>query len=736
MMQQLSAVAKSLGVTIKTLQSLGGRKLGEFRAYLNRMGVAHEGEIYRRFATTERTVSHELGHAIDERFDLKKVLMATPEMKRELRKIADQRAGEGATEYYNKYIRKREEQVAEFVNRYINSKQQTRELAPTATKAFEKFCNQHDQLRPVLDIDLSGQAQLVPFEATIFTKSPFAPEKDTIMVLENGMPKYFKVPHDVYLSMANFNNTEMGFLAKVIGAPARLLRAGATMTFEFALGRNPIRDVMSAWVYGHRSGFGFQHWAKGFASVVKQDQFFRDWCAGGGPISAFVSEDRPQLAVTVDELTGKKSKSIKYVKNPLEALRLLSVTLENTTRVGIYRAALEKGLTHAEAIKEARIGTLDFLRWGYNARILNQIMAFWNANVQGVDKMIRETTTEKERAHTWLRIASGIIAPTVGLWFINKDDDRYKELPGWRKLLCWNIICGDDGPIISLPKPWIAVGAMTEGFLNYCQDRDPKTIETTLKTLGEGLAPGYLPTALVPFIESEADYSFFLQRPLEGEALKKLPVSQRYKSWTPEIAKEAGKMFDVSPVKFENWVRAWAGGMGVYAMQLADYPLAAMGVKPPAKLPEPVLKRIPILKGLVAREPIGAGSKSVTDFYDNLTTIIQAEQSLKDFQRRRDFAAYNKFRREHPEYTFAKQVRKTQKRLSDLRFRRRAITESRASDEVKARQVESLDRRMTDIAKAFNKKYQRRKKERMTRKATMGYTVPVSTFSGRQPPAF
>lgn len=705
MVDQITEVAKSLGVTVKTLQSLGGRKCGEFRAYLNDLGVLQEGEIYRRFATSERILSHELGHAIDERFDLKKVLMASPEMKKEIRKVADQRAGEGASSYYLKYIRKREEQVAEFVNRYINNREQARDMAPSVAAAFERFCNEHEELKPVLDIDLSGQAELVPFEATIFTKSPFAPEKDTIMTLEDGKPTYFKVPHDVYLSMENFNYKEMSFLVKVIGAPARLLRAGATMTFEFALGRNPIRDVMSAWVYGHRSGFGFRHWGKGLASVLKQDKHFRDWTAGGGPISAFVSEDRPQLAITVDELTGKKSKGIKYAKNPLEALRWLSVALENTTRVGIYRAALEKGLTHAEAIKESRIGTLDFLRWGYNARVLNQIISFWNANVQGVDKMIRETTTEKERAHTWLRIAKGIIAPTVILWAINKDDERYKELPGWRKLLCWNIVCGKDGPIISLPKPWIAVGVMTEGFLNYCYERDPKALEATLKTLGEGLAPGYLPTALVPFIESEADYNFFLQRPIEGEALKRLPVSQRYRAWTPEIAKEVGKIFDVSPVKFENWVRSWAGGMGMYAMQLAGYPLAAIGVKPTTKLKEPILKRIPIIKGLIAREPIGSASESVNRFYENVEGIIQAEQGLRSLHAKRDLEGYKAFRKEHPEYRFAKRTRKTEKRLADLRSKKQRLYESDAPEEEKREKIKALNRRMTDIARAFNKWY-------------------------------
>lgn len=705
MMDQLADIAKSLNTSITTLQTLGGKKLGEFRAYLNNLGVLKQGEIYRRFATSERTVSHELGHAIDERYDLKEVLMANPEMKRELRKVADQRVPEEASDYYKKYVRKREEQVAEFVNRYINSREQARELAPTVTKAFETFCSKHKELKPILDIDLSGQVNLVPFEATIFTRSPFAPEKDTIMTLEDGKPTYFKVPHDVFVSMENFNNKEMGFLVKVIGAPARLLRAGATMTFEFALGRNPIRDVMSAWVYGHRSGFGFRHWAKGFASVLKQDKHFRDWTAGGGPISAFVSEDRPQLAITIDELTGKKSKAIKYVKNPLEALRLLSVTLENTTRVGIYRAGIEKGLTHAEAIKESRIGTLDFLRWGYNARVLNQIIAFWNANVQGVDKMIRETTTEKERAHTWLRIAKGIIAPTVILWAINKDDERYKELPSWRKLLCWNIICGKDGPIFSLPKPWIAVGVITEGFLNYLYEKDPKALEATWESLLEGIGPGYLPTALVPFIESEADFNFFLQRPIEGPALKNLPASQRYRAWTPEIAKEVGKIFDVSPVKFENWVRSWAGGMGMYAMQLADYPLAAVGVKPKVKLKEPVLKRIPVIKGLVAREPIGSAGESVNRFYENLVEIVQAEQGLKDLQTKRDLEGYRKFRSGHPEYKFAKRARKTEKRLSELRLRKRIIYEADVADEIKRKKIKSLDQRMTDIAKAFNEGY-------------------------------
>jgi len=70
-----------------------------------------------------------------------------------------------------------------------------------------------------------------------------------------------------------------------------------------------------------------------------------------------------------------------------------------------------------------------------------------------------------------------------------------------------------------------------------------------------------------------------------------------------------------TPVLIENYVRGWTGGLGMYALQLADYGLRKAGVVPDPVKPASTLADIPFIKSFVVRYP-SASADSIVRFYE------------------------------------------------------------------------------------------------------------------------
>lgn len=73
----------------------------------------------------------------------------------------------------------------------------------------------------------------------------------------------------------------------------------------------------------------------------------------------------------------------------LDLLDDFNTTLENGVRLSAYKAALDQGLSRAEAARLARELTLDFNRKGRAGRELGPLFAFFNASVQGMARTLK-----------------------------------------------------------------------------------------------------------------------------------------------------------------------------------------------------------------------------------------------------------------------------------------------------------------------------------------------------------
>jgi hypothetical protein len=80
--------------------------------------------------------------------------------------------------------------------------------------------------------------------------------------------------------------------------------------------------------------------------------------------------------------------------NVLKNLQMFSEKMEQATRIGEFRRAKKAGLDDVAAANAAKDVTLNFSRAGFKGKLVNQLVAFFNAGMQDIDKVAR---AHKER---------------------------------------------------------------------------------------------------------------------------------------------------------------------------------------------------------------------------------------------------------------------------------------------------------------------------------------------------
>ena len=523
---------------------------------------------------------------------------------------------------------------------------------------------------------------------------------NSIVVFENGKRAYYEVPKDLQKALDGMTSQELATTIKILGAPARLLRAGATLSVEF-LARNPFRDQFTAMIYSRYGYIPFVDLGRGIFNMAGKTDLYKQFQASGAAHSMLVSLDRAATQATLADVlkTNKGKKIAQTVINPIKMLRILSETMEKGTRVGAFAKAKKKGATALEAMNEARELTLDFSRVGSEAKAINAVVAFFNANVQGVDKMVR--TFRDRPAEATMKAVAGITVPSMILWAINHDEEWYKELPQWQKDLFWLFKIGDQ--IWRIPKPFelgVIFGSGPERMLDWMADNDTEALLETLKTLTQTIRPSILPTAFAPAIENIANRSFFRERPIVPPFLEetRIPALQTF-DFTSSTAEAIGEKLSVSPLKVENIVRGYGAGLGLLALNISDKILESFNLVDKKPEQPPSLANLPLVRGFAVRPPVGTQSKSVDELYRAYKKAKQINGSVNALLKEGKTDKAEKLIQENPEYYLSPGLQSVVRGISELLTTRRLILNSRdISVEDKETQLREIDQTITQIA--------------------------------------
>ena len=523
---------------------------------------------------------------------------------------------------------------------------------------------------------------------------------NTFNVWENGEKVTYETTPELIKTMRMLDKEQSNMVAKILSYPANWLRAGATLSPEFIL-RNPVRDMIGASIYSKHGFIPVVDTFKGLALFLKKGELYWDYMKSGAAHAAMVSLDRDYLGGQLRDIMSRESKATKLIKNPIEVLRAMSEATEMATRLAEFDNARKgytgvgnrlfgkyrKPLTAREAALESRDITLDFSRRGSHTKKANQVIAFFNATIQGADKMAR-AFKEDPRGMT-VKTMLYITLPSVLLWYMNKDDERYQELPQWEKDTFW-IIPGKEN-MYRIPKPFeagVLFGTSFERMLQYFDDAKNNRKSVGFKGFGDrvvdSLAPSFMPTAMIPVVEAMTNYSLFRQRNIIPQSQENLPAHLQYGANTSEVAKFVGDKINVSPYIVDNTIRGYGGGLAGLGLSGID---AATGAK--ENNASKKWYETPGLRGFTAAPY--QSSNSVQRVYDDYK---EQEKLHNEF----------KLTGQRPDGYDAKEFAKLKNASDSLKGLNKAskaiINNERMSGEQKREQLDKINMRKANIARS------------------------------------
>jgi len=469
----------------------------------------------------------------------------------------------------------------------------------------------------------------------------------TIKLTVDGKDKLFQVEKELLDILEGTDNYKLGpFWDVVVGKPTRLLKLGATgLNASFGLIRNPIRDVQTFTVTSEFAKAGpfsavggvlkdVKTKASGIAEnfgfeSIKADSDVTKFAALGGEMSGFITQDRAGTRHIQHEMLA--SNGVRYTVNtfrhPLDVMRSLFGVTEIGTRIGEFSPALKegeklygKGSLSASifALNAAQDVTTNFTRHGQIGKQINQIVPFFNAAIQGPDKLVRSF---KDRPiKSTVAAISTLTVPAIFFWWRNKDKEWYKNMTAHEKASYIHFEYPDNEDVVGrFPVPFElghVFQAIPVAFLDAVYREDPKEITTILKATLNTSNPLDWPSLVGPVIDIKANEDH-AGRPIVSRANEgKLPEDQFGPKTTP-LMKALGKAINMSPSQLDHLANSYTGGLYNRVNRMIQ---SNDMEKQPADLP--------IIGTLFLRDPF-APRRQVEEFYKERELLNKKFQSKK-----------------------------------------------------------------------------------------------------------
>jgi len=421
---------------------------------------------------------------------------------------------------------------------------------------------------------------------------------NTLTVLRNGKPEFWQVNDPLLLqSLTNMSQKDVNAVMRAYGTISRLMTSSITgLNLIWSIGSNTVRDLGTLITYSKDKNPAhiFAGLVEAYVNSVrkpdKQDWMYKEFLAMGGGSESAYTADKNMTRDIMKQLTGDKSRWL----NPLEWIEYVSNIIERGPRYATYKMMREKGMSPQEAIYASHDITVNFRRGGNISRQMNMIVPFFNASVQGADKLVRWLRADdiKGEGREKARLARAImyilfsVVAGAAQWLINSMDDDakkyYGQLSNYTKNNFWAFPVYADGKhtgeYLTIPKPReIALpaslmSAAMEYFANGNRDAfrefDDYVAEAFLPNLADDAAK-----LILDLIKGKVDNSNlsdilgnlgiagvfayaaanrdFLGKPIESAYYQELESSARYNDRTSKLAYALGQGLNVSPMMID-----------------------------------------------------------------------------------------------------------------------------------------------------------------------------------------
>ncbi|MEA4947046.1 MAG: LPD38 domain-containing protein [Oscillospiraceae bacterium] len=417
---------------------------------------------------------------------------------------------------------------------------------------------------------------------------------DVVTVLVNGKPQYWKINDPMLLSsITNMSPSRIGAVGEAYGRVSRFMTGNITgANLVWSIFSNAPRDLMTYFTYSQykkplemMAGIGSAYINKFKGSNA--DPLYKEYLAmGGGHQSAYTADKN--LAKNIrKKMPQKKLEKIVGALNPLEYVDFISDMIELGPRYSYYRLLRNRGYSPEDAFFESTDITVNFRRGGKLGREINKYVPFFNAGVQGLDKLARYLSAadapkgkraKAVRGRFFGLLAASAILAAINM-IINSGDDEakgnYAQLSNYTKNTYWCIPLGS-GKYFAIPKPREL--AVLSSFLQAVIERYNNGNEHAFDEFYSYFADQCLPNLISDAAQGNISGVFgslgivgvgvymlsnkdFLGRPIVSESLSNLETKDQYTDKTSKMAYWIGQAFNVSPQMvdyfFQNTLGVW-----------------------------------------------------------------------------------------------------------------------------------------------------------------------------------
>jgi hypothetical protein len=540
---------------------------------------------------------------------------------------------------------------------------------------------------------------------------------NVVRVWRDGKQEFYKFADplfaDAFLPIQNVSIPSL----KIFSWFANLLRQSVVLYPLFSVAQVPQDSFAAMFSSGLQPKFAFRI---PFLAVKEFVQTIRKTSATHNELKKYGAVGVRDFTSTVirddAEIVAGLKKEEGWVKNAIAKLGHISMAADNAVRQAVYDAALQQGVSKAEALEKA-FEIINFRRRPKSAllNIAGQTIPFFYAYL-AAQRVAYNTVTgvgispqeRKAGLKTLAYTSSAVMALSFLYAMLNEDDEEYQDTPTALRDRTLTVP-GTGGFRIPLRPDFFLfpkiVGEHLYHLITENGFSDSAKVRTSMKdaALGAILSPTPFPQAIKPVLEVGINYNFFTGRPLIGFFEQKKEAERQFNDSTSEFAKVIGSTGLISPIAVDHLVRGMfgsAGGLflwGTNTMIQSD-----PNVERPELTFRDALAALPGTSGLLSK-PSENALKS--DFYLLRDEVEKAKNTFDDYKKYspQGLEEYVNNEKAMARLAMAKQVEKISNELSKIRRSIKQINQmpsSMISADEKEQAIKELRQAERDMLKA------------------------------------
>jgi hypothetical protein len=401
-----------------------------------------------------------------------------------------------------------------------------------------------------------------------------------VTIFVDGKPEYWKFQEDIYNSVKNLDS-EMYNLPGWLTALPSLMRWTVTRFPTFAA-RNVVRDWQSRLILSNNNP-----WESIKRSITTKDKWSES--ARTGALNAgLYTQSKEFYYELLTDAANKVTKSGSFVVTPDKIKNLWKAyeqglyKSETTGRVSEYEAAFneakKKGMDDYNAMLYAGSKArqlIDFAVAGNTMRVINQVIPFTNAAVQGLRAASK--SAKENPAGFATRIFLFSLLPELAVYALSSADEekkkQFEELPDWQRDMFYNVPIGDN-KWLAVPKPFelsLFGSALSRG-MSYSEG-NKKAFDGYAGTVYKSLVPVEGSDVVGPYgklIELTANYDFFRGTEIIPRYESALDMSLRNTEDASRIGKVVGDVVKADPRMVDHFIKGQFTYFGKLGLELSN----------------------------------------------------------------------------------------------------------------------------------------------------------------------